>query len=394
MRILLLLVSIASVLSDCNIADHHPENGGYFFVGVGGESDTTNLDSAHGQKLENATWVPGQYYPYGESKTCDPEGPGYCSSQCSKAPGCKQFLNSHTCSILKFCPPEGASASRKIHLMKDFESADTCNFSEAQELGEMGTHHEEDCFEYVFEEDHELTEYYFASEEGCAEGQKVAVQIQDFSMTASQCRAIGLTTSRIRNCDCRLQKKASTLGEPCRTAFSDSCQDAVLEGACCDDGTCISKYEDFNHPEGYSKEVKRRDQCDNLVPGVCYNADGVGNDVDGLGSKDCCKQKCSSCGTEMSPRALWKPCTAMDADSKIGKCGFLGRYDRTPFECDFSKCGRNDYWFTEGTPFKYAAGISTSTTPAPTPASASSVVDFGNRALTVLFFSSMVFILV
>lgn len=40
----------------CNEEDHHPENGGYFIVGAAGESDRTNLDSAHGQKLPDATW--------------------------------------------------------------------------------------------------------------------------------------------------------------------------------------------------------------------------------------------------------------------------------------------------------------------------------------------------
>lgn len=396
MRIFLHLISITSVLSACNEADHHPENGGYFYVGVGGVSDTTNLDSAHGQKLPNATWTSGQYYPYGQDKLCTG---AYCSPDCTTGTGCPQFLNSHTCSILKFCPPEGTAASRQIHLMKDYESTNNCDFSEARLLGTMGTHPEDDCFEYSFEEDHELTEYYFASEEGCANGQKVAVKIQDFAMTASQCAAIGLTTSRIRNCDCRLQKKASTLSEPCRTAFSDSCQDAVLEGSCCDTGTCISKYEDFNHPEGYNKEVDRRENCENSVPGLCYNADGIGTDTDGMGSKDCCKQTCTSCGTEMSPRALWKPCTALDADKKTGTCGFLSRYSPAPFECDFSKCEKNDHWHTDKSPFKYAAGISSgpsSNNPSPNDpaddAKSAAVIKSGNFVALVFF--SAIFILV
>lgn len=53
------LLSAICINSQCNEEDHHPENGGYFYVGVAGESDTTNLDSAHGQKLPNATWAPG-----------------------------------------------------------------------------------------------------------------------------------------------------------------------------------------------------------------------------------------------------------------------------------------------------------------------------------------------
>ena len=47
------------VASQCNIDEHHPENGGYFFSGAAGLSDATNLDSAHLQKLPNSTWAPG-----------------------------------------------------------------------------------------------------------------------------------------------------------------------------------------------------------------------------------------------------------------------------------------------------------------------------------------------
>jgi len=92
MHVLLCLLSITSVLSQCNEADHHPKNGGYFFVGVAGESDTTDLDSAHGEKLPDATWAAG-YYPFGESKMCT--GP-YCEDKCKTAPGCPVFLSSHT----------------------------------------------------------------------------------------------------------------------------------------------------------------------------------------------------------------------------------------------------------------------------------------------------------
>eukprot|EP00980_Cylindrotheca_fusiformis_P018998 scaffold6369_cov99-Cylindrotheca_fusiformis.AAC.2 len=43
--------------AECNTDDHHPENGGYFYVGVAGLSTDENLDSAHGQRLPNNTWA-------------------------------------------------------------------------------------------------------------------------------------------------------------------------------------------------------------------------------------------------------------------------------------------------------------------------------------------------
>jgi hypothetical protein len=61
MRLEVLVVSslIVGVLSQCNVDEHHPENGGYFFSGVAGLSDAANLDSAHLQKLPNTTWATG-----------------------------------------------------------------------------------------------------------------------------------------------------------------------------------------------------------------------------------------------------------------------------------------------------------------------------------------------
>lgn len=144
---------------------------------------------------------------------CDPEVDGTsCRAPCDTE-GCEQFFETHTCSILSFCPT--SQETEVVYELPDFDATNDCDFSSAVVLGEMNgaTSSEDDgCFRYSFEEDHELKEYFFASKEGCEQGQKLAVKIQDFSMTADQCIKIGLSTPRIRNCDCRLQQKPSTLG--------------------------------------------------------------------------------------------------------------------------------------------------------------------------------------
>jgi len=254
-------------------------------------------------------------------------------------------------------------------LLPDFAATDSCDFSGSQPIGTLGTHPDDGCVEYAFEEDHELTEYYFASEEGCAVGQKVAVKISDFSITANQCKKIGLTTPRIRNCDCNLTKTSSTLGEPCRTAFVDSCSDTLLiEGDCCEQGTCLSKFEDFTHPDGKIKELERKLACDNSAPGLCYNEDGKGTDTNMQGSTNCCEHTCQACGTDLSPFTSWKPCTALDFATKKGKCGFLSRYSREAHECDFSQCAQDAHWSSAGEAFISAAlGPTSAPTPTPTP---------------------------
>ena len=146
------------------------------------------------------SYVTYSYYPYGQYVVCDPDVDSGCRAPCDAAPGCEQYYSTHTCSILHFCPLSNNTATEAVYELPDFASTDSCDFSDAVSIGEMnGANSDSDgCFQYAFEEDHELREYFFASKEGCADGQKIAVKVQDFSMTADQCIKIGLTTPRIR----------------------------------------------------------------------------------------------------------------------------------------------------------------------------------------------------
>lgn len=83
---------------------------------------------------------------------------------------------------------------------------------------------------------------------------------------------------------------------------------------CCESGTCISIYEDYTHPEGKAKEDERVAQCDDEIPGLCYNEDGKGTDTNRMGSTNCCAMTCSECGIQSAHTAQWKPCEAMNTD--------------------------------------------------------------------------------
>ena len=288
-------------------------------------------------------------YPYGQNAVGG-------RPPCDEEPGCPSFLSSHTCSILRFCPPEGAvpADSQIVYLMKDEDSMNACNFDTATEIGRTLEAESlvDGCVEYVFEEDHETTNYFFSSPDGCATGQKLAVSIEDFAPTAAQCKEIGNNTPRIRNCDCRLEKKPSVLGEPCRTAFSDQCEAmTVKKDNCCGEGTCLSRLEDINDPIGQQAELERQAQCDDSIPGLCYNEDGAGTDTNREGSTNCCTRTCTECGIEDNPFAKWKPCTSGNAGDSTANCGFLSRYDADAFVCDFSKCAEGDHWHPSGSAY-------------------------------------------
>jgi len=345
MKLNLLLSSllVAGVSAQCNEDDHHPENGGYFYVGAAGLSTDINLDSAHGQMLPNNTWSMGIEYPYGQMEV-NPNARAPCNAD----PGCPWLMSSHTCSILKFCPGESETAAQTVYLMSDEDSMNACNFDTATSIGTTLTPLTDGCVEYVFEEDHEISQYFFSSPEGCPSGQRLQVGIADFTLTADQCKAIGLNTPRIDTCDCRFEKSNSTLGEPCRTAFSDQCEYMTLkEGNCCEEGTCLSRLEDFDDPVGRENELARQNACDNSIPGLCYNEDGAGTDTNGQGSKNCCTSTCTACGIEANPFANWKVCTPGNETGKAN-CGFLSRYDLDQYVCDFSLCSMGDYWHPDG----------------------------------------------
>lgn len=121
-----ILLSIGKPTAVCNTDDHHPENDGYFHEGVGGESNSTRVNYAHGQKLLDSVWagdgtnftqvtmvqklnispfthglvlIEFGYDPYGELVLCDPATDTSCRAPCDVTPVCKRFLHSHNCDL-------------------------------------------------------------------------------------------------------------------------------------------------------------------------------------------------------------------------------------------------------------------------------------------------------
>jgi hypothetical protein len=137
--------------------------------------------------------------------------------------------------------------------MVDRYHFDICDFTNATLRGaeDVG----QPYFDYVVEVDHEKKVYYFASNPGCTQGQKVAFNVDDdYMANAAMCASMGLGSSRIQNCDCNHQYKETTLIDPCFTAFRRGClEDMPDDLSCCNPdtsytggvwsncGTCIPK---------------------------------------------------------------------------------------------------------------------------------------------------------
>jgi len=349
-----LILAAVTVDASCNEDEHHMLNGGYFVFGPAGASDVIDLESSVNAKLPNTTWTTGIDYPYGQLVRCNKETDRRCSDECATT-GCPVYETEHSCSIMRFCEPEGESGGSSVYLMPDFKATESCKFSKAKYLGQTldGNGGVNACFDYVFEEDHEFKTYYFASKEGCEDGQRVAVDIEDAALRVEECIDYGGRGSRLRRCDCDYEMQNSRITEPCRSAYSVGCHEMSRDDTeCCETETCYSRLVDWEDPIGKSTELERRDMCEDDIPGNCYNADEVGVGNDGEGSIDCCTQTCNVCGIELAKSAVWHSCTAYDDGKTTATCGFLSRYDSEPVTCDFAQCAEGTYWHPDGAAFK------------------------------------------
>lgn len=278
------------------------------------------------------------------------------------------YMTQYTCSKLQFCNPEGGpsettdAAGGRQRALNEFsqqdvwkmagkESFDACNFENAELVGTTSA---TSCVE--IEQDDltpEGTKDYYASKENCEAGQKVAVQISDWETSGSQCAAIALhipASSRIRGCDCDFSKKPfpARYGGLCAYAYQEACMGVMQPGDCCETQTCMSKLETWDTPEGKEHEMARREECNDDIPGNCYNTNGIASDMSQDGSTDCCSQTCSSCGSELASGAVFEICTSNVPGNMTATCGRLSRYALEDYVCDFSNCPSDSHWGKDG----------------------------------------------
>jgi hypothetical protein len=323
--------------AECNVDAHHPENGGYFIEGINGFGTEVDLNNAK-RKMTNSTWATGIEYLDGSLKYC--EG-SYCSETC-KNDGCPQTIQGHTCSMIRFCYE--ADSGSDVWLMPDEKALQQCDFSSATQICDTGGGSGEDCCNYKVELDADLKAYFFASKEGCGEGQRAVVTVNDYNDVGDACFTMGLGSSRINACTCNYEDRdMSSLSEPCHSQFVAGCNfhspDLGDDTSCCDDSKCVGKHQDVTHPIGLALEIERKLLCIDDIPGRCLNE----------GIFDCCASQCSGCGADVTPFTEWSQCTSGNATAGTGTCGFGGHGGAfSAFECDFTKCTEDHMWHMGG----------------------------------------------
>jgi len=342
---LLFAATSKAAIAVCSVDDHHPVNGGYHIEGIasfkkdeeGKRIDNPNSGVDYFYPWHNASWSPDIEYADGSTVICTGR---FCSEECASQ-GCPTLIESTTCSHIRFCYDKDSGSD--VWSLPSEKALANCDFSEATLVCDAGewTAETGECCNYVVEEDAVIGPRFFASKQGCEQGQRAAVNIADYDETGDQCFSMGLTSSRINRCECLL---ADTLVEPCHSEFMQGCvqNSPALNGddSCCESQTCVGRHQDVDDPIGRAAEDQRQLLCNDGIPGNCAVGDAAA---------DCCSRTCTECGIELDSFAKWSSCTAGNATDASGTCGYQGY---SAFTCDFAACDAGGLWHPDGSNFK------------------------------------------
>jgi len=271
-------------------------------------------------------------YPDGSTVICTGQ---FCSNECATV-GCPTLTEGTTCSNLRFCYTEDSGSD--VWKLPNEVALANCDFTEAEPVCSTTEGADEDCCNYVVEEDAVLGPYFFASKDGCAEGQKTAFNIADYDSSGNSCYNSGLGSSRIAKCTCLA---TNTLVEPCASEFQQGClYNSPEDTACCADESCVANSKNYEHPDGKTAEDDRVKLCLDPTPGRCVVKDVA----------DCCTQTCSGCGIQLHPEAVWETCETGNSTDLTGECGRSYSWatnSYTPNICDFAACEETSFWHQE-----------------------------------------------
>merc|ERR1719460_3129561 len=167
---------------------------------------------------------------------CD-MGYGYC---CDTLPETHSFLTMQTCALMRFSYP--ADSGSTVFKMKDNSSFQACDFTDAEQIDEAGTLSSgKKHVDYPFDFDSLNTMHYFASQNGCEEGQKVAIKISnEYATYYDMCFGMGADNrgTRVTNCDCDGSKYRHATSEVCLTGYIDGCRSQAPDDlSCCNPDT-------------------------------------------------------------------------------------------------------------------------------------------------------------
>jgi hypothetical protein len=249
----------------CTIDSHHPDNNGYHIIGVNGyktimadeDSDDMTTYGDWGQKADDYLWSSSTTYPMAEMSECAKGlrmsggghhrslfGDGRALGGHTGAPRpspCRDETEEHnwrlvqTCSIMRFRFSESSGST--VFRMTNNDTFQACDFTDATELTDGGQLPSGAPFiDYVFEEGSLDNEFYFASQNGCEDGQKIAVKVVDLYETEyDPAYKAGTLSDRIQHCDCDHAIMSTSMStEAAHAGFIEGCKSEMpVDLSCC-----------------------------------------------------------------------------------------------------------------------------------------------------------------
>ena len=158
---------------------------------------------------------------------------------------CRSTIEEHewelvqTCSIMRFSFPASDSDST-VYKMENNATFQECDFTNAVKITEGGVLPSGAQFiDYVFEDDALDNRFYFASQIGCDQGQKIAVAVvEPYGKNYDEAFEEGQYSPRINACDCdHAIDDTMQADEASHTGFFDGCKSEMPDDlTCCPSG--------------------------------------------------------------------------------------------------------------------------------------------------------------
>jgi hypothetical protein len=222
----------------------------YFVMGVSGYKDKLAHQDADdpsdmgnwGQKADATLWTASPTTPYADAqpKACATRY-GPCSWKSTDGPEVTHsFMPVETCATLRFSFP--ASSGSTVYKMTSNDTFQSCDFTGAEQITTGGTLTTGESFiEFAFDNDVLDTQFYFASQTGCDDGQKVAVTVvETMGKSYEEGFKEGKKTVRVQHCDCDHAVNPDAAGsEAFHMGFIEGCKSEMPEDLSCCPGADV-----------------------------------------------------------------------------------------------------------------------------------------------------------
>jgi hypothetical protein len=215
----LAVTTSAIIGGTCTLSSDHPENGGYHIIGVGGykavtaaeDQDDKSTYGVSGQLADEYLWTSDQtavtYQAF--QALPSPCAKGLQTDRYGNTEPCGSEMEHHewkmvtTCAILRFSWPTTDSDST-VYMLTGNDTFQNCDFTGATQITDGGVLPSGSNFvDKVFESTDIDEKFYFASQIGCEQGQKIAVAVTEpYADSYAKAYLDGQWTTRIRACDC------------------------------------------------------------------------------------------------------------------------------------------------------------------------------------------------